>query len=109
MGILHAPGRHGMRLANSKTAWCRHLVCFFQSTAMRSCLRARLFGSSTIPCCRHEGATSTPIGGFRALVVLPVISAVPRQTCDAELDANGASAETSRIQIRASWELEGVQ
>eukprot|EP00971_Amphidinium_carterae_P289497 5748113-Amphidinium_carterae.1 len=42
MEVLHAPGRHGMRLASSKTAWCRYLVCFFPPTAMLYGLHAQL-------------------------------------------------------------------
>eukprot|EP00971_Amphidinium_carterae_P274864 5454011-Amphidinium_carterae.1 len=36
-------------------------------------------------------------------------SALSRQTCDTEFDATDTSAEQSRIQIGASWQLEGLQ
>eukprot|EP00971_Amphidinium_carterae_P080260 1588064-Amphidinium_carterae.1 len=32
-----------------------------------------------------------------------------RQTCDAEVDANGTSVEKSKIRIEASWQIEGLQ
>eukprot|EP00971_Amphidinium_carterae_P162107 3213557-Amphidinium_carterae.1 len=52
-------------------------------------------GSFAVPCSGHANATSL-FGDFLALVLLPVGSALSRQTCDAEFVANAASSKNKR-------------
>eukprot|EP00971_Amphidinium_carterae_P189926 3770254-Amphidinium_carterae.2 len=66
-------------------------------------------GSFAVPCSRQANATSSLFGDFLALVLLPVGSALSRQTCDAEVVANDSSAEKNRIRPGASWRHEGLQ
>eukprot|EP00971_Amphidinium_carterae_P033959 668500-Amphidinium_carterae.1 len=42
-------------------------------------------------------------------MVLPVSSALSRETCDAEFDANDTSTEKGKIHIGASWKLKDLQ
>eukprot|EP00971_Amphidinium_carterae_P269731 5350998-Amphidinium_carterae.1 len=80
---LQSPGRPGMRLASNKT---QHAF---------ACMRSGC-GSFAVPCSRRANATSSLFGDCLALVLLPVSTALSRQTCHAEFVVD-TSTEKRRI------------